>query len=289
MAVLAKQLPAWKLKQIDELADRMLKAKTVAVVDVKGLPGKQFHKLRAKLRKDMNIQVIRKTVIKYALDKVKGQKRNIDELKQQLGEMPAVVLSDEGPFQLSKLFMENKAPAFAKAGDIAPEDISVSEGPTPFTPGPMISELSSIGLKVKVDAGKIVVMQKSTIAKAGQPIKSEVADILVKLGVQPMEVGLDLSGAWEKEFIFKKDILQFDVAEYLGNIASAASMAFNLSVGLPYPIKENISILVSKVFNEAKTLALERSIFVDALMPQLMAKASAQASELDSYVTEHKG
>ena len=289
MAILTKKIPEWKTKAIDDLADKMFKANTVAVVDIKGLPGKQFHNLRSKLRKEMNITVIRKTVIEHALDSISGKKQNIEQLKQKLGEMPAVILSEKSPFSLSKLFMENKAPAFAKAGDIAPEDISVDEGPTPFTPGPMISELSSIGLKVKVDAGKIVVMQKSTIANAGQPIKPEVAEILVKLGVQPMEVGLDLNGAWEKEFIFSKDVLRFDVAEYLGNLSMAVNQAFNISVELAYPTKENIAQLVSKVFRQAKALALERDIFADAIVPQLIAKAEAQASGLNSYVTEHKG
>jgi len=267
----------------------MQNASTVAVVDIKGMPGKQFHNLRAKLRKDVTIKVIRKTIILHALEQIKAHKHNIDQLKDKLGSMPTIILSKEGPFQISKLFMENKAPTFAKAGDIAPRNIEIDEGPTPFTPGPMISELSAIGLKVKVDSGKIVVMQKSIVAKEGMPIKQEVADILVKLGIQPMEVGLDLNGAWENSFIFNADILHFDVPQYLANLSAAANMAFNLSIGLPYPLKENISILISKAHNDAKALALGKEILADAVLPMLMAKAEAQAAGLNNYITEHKG
>ena len=62
MAVLTKQIPEWKTKQIDETANMIKNAHTVAVVDIKGLPGRQFHNLRAKLRKDMNI-LVRKKII----------------------------------------------------------------------------------------------------------------------------------------------------------------------------------------------------------------------------------
>ncbi|MDD5181815.1 MAG: 50S ribosomal protein L10 [Candidatus Nanoarchaeia archaeon] len=289
MAIRTKKLPEWKSRQVEQLAHDMQNAATVAVVDIKGMPGKQFHNLRAKLRKDVDIKVIRKTIILHALDKLTTHKKNIEQLKEKLGSMPAVILSKEGPFQISKLFMENKAPTFAKAGDIAPRNIEIDEGPTPFTPGPMISELSGIGLKVKVDSGKIVVMQKSVVAKEGMPIKQEVADILVKLGIQPMEVGLDLNGAWENSFVFNADILHFDAKQYLANLSAAANMAFSLSVGLPYPTKENISILVSKAHNDAKALALGKEILADAVLPMLMAKAEAQAAGLNNYITEHKG
>jgi large subunit ribosomal protein L10 len=289
MAIRAAKIPEWKLKQIDETSADILKAHTVAVVDIKGMPGKQFHKLRSKLRKDMSIKVMKKVVLERALEKVKEQRKDIQMLNDHLGAMPALILSQKSPFQLSKLLMDNKAPTFARAGDIAPENIEVDEGPTPFAPGPMIAELSGVGLKVKVDAGKIVVMKKSMIAKAGEPINQKVADILVKLGVQPMKIGLALAGAWENNFVFKQDVLQFDPQLYLDNLKAAASQAFRLTIGLPYPTKDNISVIVAKLFNEAKTLAMERNIFADAVMPQLMAKATAQASELNDYIETKKG
>ena len=288
MAILAKQLPKWKTEQVEDIAGRIKNAKTVALVDIKGMPGKQFHELRSKLREKFNLQVIRKTILKFAIEKAKSEKKNLEELEENLGEMPAIIMSDADPFKISKLLSDNKAPSFAKAGDIAPSDIVIDEGPTPFAPGPMISELSRLGLKVKVEAGKIAVQQKSTLVKAGDPISADIASLLVKLSVQPMEVGLELESAWEQGFVFKKDLLRFDVGEYMGNLAEAASMAFMLSIGAAYPTSDNISILVSKAYNEAKVLALEKDIFVDALVPQLLVKASAQASELSGYVDNYK-
>ncbi|MCD6371583.1 MAG: 50S ribosomal protein L10 [Candidatus Aenigmarchaeota archaeon] len=289
MTILTKEIPKWKIEQINQLAEKLKGAPTIAIVNIKGMPAKEFHVLRDKLRGNVDIKVYKKTIIKFALDRVKNELRDIDKLKENLGEMPALIFSNLTPFKIAKLLAENKAPTFAKAGDIAPRDIVIEAGPTPFTPGPMVSELGKLGLKVKVEGGKIVIQQPTTIVKEGEEISAPVAELLMKLGIQPMEIGLELESAWEDGFVYNKEILRFDVNEYLGRLSNAASRAFILSIGLAYPTKENISILISKAYNEAKVLALEKGIFVDALVPQLLAKAKAEAESLDVYVKEKEG
>ena len=284
MAILTSKLPEWKTKKVNELADAMKSSTTIALIDMKGLPAQEVHGLRSKLRDRMHIEVIKKSVLLFALEKIKQDINGIDKLSEKIGAMPALVLSSLNPFKMSMLFMSNKAPAAAKAGDIAPEDITISAGPTPFAPGPMLADLKSKGLKVKVEAGKIVVQEDSILVHKGKEINADVADLLVKLGIKPMEVGFELSGAFDGKEVFGKDVLLFDANAYMNDLAVAASDAFKLSIGLPYPTKDNISILVAKAYNEAKTIAKEKDIFVDVLAGEMLAKASAQAGELNTFV-----
>ena len=284
MALLTKKLPEWKERQIKEFAEKIKSAKTIGLVDIKGMPASQLHQIRSKLRDSIGIHVVKKTIIKFAMEHVKHSKKNMAEIEAKIPEMPALIISDLDPFKMSKLFIENKAPAFAKPGQLAPEDIAIQEGPTPFTPGPMIAELGAIGIKVKVDAGKLVVQQRTVVAKKGEPIKPAVADLLVKLNIQPMEVRLSLAGAWSEEKVYGADVLNFNLEELMAELNKAASDTFMLSLGLPYPTKENISILVSKTYREAKSLAIERGIIVKELMGELLAKAIAQANALESII-----
>ena len=284
MAILTSKLPDWKTKKVNELAEAMKSSKTVGLIDIKSLPAQEIHGLRSKLRDKMSIEVIKKSVLLFAIEKIKNEVQGIDTLSEKIGAMPALVLSSLDPFRMSMLFMSNKAAASAKAGDIAPEDITISAGPTPFAPGPMLADLKSKGLKVKVEAGKIVVQEDSVLVHKGKEISADVADLLVKLGIKPMEVGFELSGAFDGKDVFGKDVLLFDAKAFMNDLSTAASDAFKLSIGLPYPTKENISLLVGKAYNEAKTLAKERDIFVDVLAGELLAKASAQAGELNTFV-----
>ena len=84
MAILTNKIPDWKTEQINDTAERMKKAHTIAIVDLKGLPAKQFHRLRTKLRSKMDIIVRKKVIIKFALDKMMSEKKNIDQLKKDL-------------------------------------------------------------------------------------------------------------------------------------------------------------------------------------------------------------
>jgi len=286
MTLLTKKIPEWKQKEINDIYNKLINYKTVGLVDIKGLPAQQFHELRKKLREKMEIIVVRKVILKYAFELAKSKMPNIEQLYSKIGEMPALILSNENPFKISKAFSENMAPTFAKPGQLAPEDIEIQEGPTPFTPGPMIAELQALGLKTKVEGGKLVVIKKTTITKKGMPISQGVADLLVKLDIKPMLVGFNFTGAWEDKFIYDKDVLKFNIKDYMDNLAIAASNAFMLSLGLPYPTKENINILISKAYKEAKILGLDKNIISKEILPELMYKAQAQASALNSLVKQ---
>ncbi len=288
MTVLTREIPKWKTKKLDSVIEKMKSNKTVGIIDIVEIPAKELHKIRCKLRDQMDFEIVKKTILELALEKCKDDLKNIEKLKDNLGVMPSLLVSDLNPFELSQLFRKNRTPASAKPGQISPKDIVIEAGPTPFAPGPMLSELKSKGLKVKVEAGKIAITKDSVLVKEGEEIDEDTADLLTKFKIKPMEVGLEFASAWEDGCIFNKEVLQFNPEEYIENLKVAASRAFMLSVGLPYPTKENIVLLVSKAFNEAKTLAKEKDIFVDVLAGDMLAKADAQAKELNKYALENK-
>src|SRR3989338_2085586 len=111
--------------------------------------------------------------------------------------MPALLLKKENPFSLYKILKKSKSSASAKAGQIAPRDIIVPAGPTPFTPGPVISEFAALGIKAGVEGGKVAVKQDTTACKEGKPINAPLASMLARLGIEPMEIGLNLVAVFE--------------------------------------------------------------------------------------------
>ena len=59
----------------------------------------------------------------------------------------------------------------ARGGEIAPEDILVKKGETPFKPGPIVSEFQRAGLPAAIEKGKII---RKHLAK-GSKLKVKVA------------------------------------------------------------------------------------------------------------------
>jgi len=153
--------------------------------------------MREKLRGKVDIFMTKKRLMKIAFDQAKKDKNGIENLGDYFKGMPALVFTRDNPFTLFKILKENKSNAPAKGGQTAPHDIEVKAGGTSFAPGPIIGELGAFGIKTGVEGGKIAIKADKVVCKEGEVISSALAGILTRLGVNPMEVGLDLVGIYE--------------------------------------------------------------------------------------------
>ncbi len=89
-----------------------------------------------------------------------------------------------------------------KAGDIAPEDIAVKAGETPFKPGPIVGELQKVGIPAGIEGGKIVIKKDKVLVEKGRRSPEELSKVLPQLEILPMTVGLDLRAAFEDGVLY---------------------------------------------------------------------------------------
>jgi large subunit ribosomal protein L10 len=106
--------------------------------------------------------------------------------------------------------------------------------------------------------------------------------MLVRLGIEPMEVGLDLVAVYEAGTIYPKTVLDIDEVKFMSNLATAASWAFNLAIEATYVSKDTSEPLLQKAFREAKAVALEGGVLEPELMGDLLAKAEREAQSVQS-------
>lgn len=269
-----------KKKIVKEMTDLAKKYSILALVNMENLPAPQLQTMRSELRGKIEIYMTKKRLMKIALESLKDEKKGIEIIAQHFQGMPALIFTNENPFKLSKMLQKSKASAPAKPGQIAPDDIVVKKGPTPFAPGPVISELSSIGLKVGVEGGKVAVKEDTVVAKKGEKIKPKVAEILTRLDIKPMEVGLGLVAAYEDGLIYTKDVLEVDEQAFNDKINLAALQAFNLAFNVTYITKDNAVPLISKAFNDAKALGVAQKIFDKGIVEDLLSKAEMEMLSL---------
>src|SRR3989338_3668916 len=218
-----------KQQLVKELTKDIQRSQIVAVVNFERLPAQQLQVMRSTLmNKGVTMRMARKNLLCLALHDSKRQ--NIEQLESKVKGMPALLFTNENPFTLYALIQKNKSEAPAKAGQISPRDIVVKAGPTSFAPGPIISELAAVGIKTKVNAGKLEIIQDTTVAKEGAVISPKLAETLKRLDIKPMEVGLNLVAVWEDGLVFDAKQLHIDEKEYAQNITQVATWAMNLAV-----------------------------------------------------------
>lgn len=268
-----------KKKFVQQLVKDIDSSPLVGLVNMQNLPAPQLQTMRTTLRKkSVTIVMARKKLLQLALQQ--STKKNVLQLVEKIKGMPALLFSKENPFTLYSIIQKNKSEAPAKAGQTAPKEVIVKAGPTNFAPGPIISELAAVGIKTKVEQGKLAILQDTVLVKEGDVISSKVAETLKRLDIRPMEIGLDLVAVWENGFIFTSKQLHIDEAEYAQNFTKAAQEAFNLAIEIAYCTHDTTELLLQKAFREAKALALEQDILTDLTAGDVLAKAERQALSL---------
>src|SRR3989344_1388036 len=246
-------VPEYKKKIVDELVKKMKNSKTVLIASTKGLPSGQFQEIKKKLRDKAEIMVAKKSLVLRAIGKV--EKGALQNLKEQVGADIALFFSNLDAFELSGLLSESKSPAKAKSGDISPEDIIVEAGPTELVPGPAISELSAVGLKVIVEKGKLAIKDSATIVKAGQVIKENVASVMAKLNISPMNVGFEPLAAYDSVSDKVYVGIKVDKKGTLESLHDSIKRGLGFAINVKYPTAETVKFYIYKAVGEEKALS----------------------------------
>lgn len=265
-----------KKKLVQQLVSEIRESPIVGVLNLENLPGEQLQKMRSLLRQNkILIMMARKRLLNRALHE--AQKSNVSNLAGKIKGSPALIFSQDNPFKLYATLQKNKSEASAKPGQIAPKDIIVKAGPTNFAPGPIISELAAVGIKTKVEAGKLSVIVDTTIVQEGEIISPKVSETMKRLDIKPMEIGLNLVAVWENGLIFDATQLHIDEAAFARQITEAAQMAMNLAVECAYPTTETTELLLQKAFREAKSVALEGAVMTPEMIEEIIVRSEQQA------------
>ncbi len=259
-----------KSQAVDEIKKLIDSYSVVGVLNMHKMPAKQLFDIRNALIGEAKIRMAKSSLIKRAFEG--SNKKGLKDLGRNLTGEVALIFTNENPFKLYNFLEKNKQPAAAKPGDITPVDIVIPAGPTQFAAGPVISEFQKAKVKTTVENGKISVKEDTTIAKAGTQLTKESTEFIMKFGIEPMKIGLDLVAMLDDGIVFGKDVMGVPAGEYLNNMIVGHQTALNLSVNIGYANKESVKIMIVSAFRNAKYIAIERDIYEKDVIGDVMAK-----------------
>ncbi len=264
----------WKKEEVAKIEELINSHDVVALVNLKDIPARQLQIMRSSLRENAILRMSRKNFMRIALEN--SDSDGVEGLIDYLDGQPAMVFTEMNPFKLFKILEDSKTEAPAKAGSISPADIVVPAGDTSFPPGPILGELQQVGIPAKIDKGKIVITDDAVIVNEGDEISRDVADILAKLDINPMEVGIDLLAVCEGDTIYTSDVLAIDEEETLESITSAYQSAINLAVNANIVNSTTAPMIIQNAARDALNLALNANILTSETADQILSKAYSQ-------------
>ena len=281
MALYTHHLPAWKKDEVAEIKKNAKAYTLIGLVDMYGIPAQQVQQIRRNLRGKAVIKVTRNTLIKHAFEDMGA---DVKGLSKYISGHSAIIFTNDNPFKLFKQLEKTKTKMAAKPGEKAPEDIVIEKGPTNFKPGPIVGELQQAGIPAAIEGGKVKIRETKTVVKKGGVISPKLAEVLAKLDIKPMDVGLILQVAFYENSIFEPSVLAVDETAILEQIQLAGIQAFDLSVNAMIPTKETMAPILTKAVGEARGLAIEAAIYEKDVVDAIIGKAYRQAQALNGLV-----
>ena len=276
----------WKREVVSELVGKLESYPVVGVLDISDMPAPQFQHMRQKLRDQAEIIVSKNTLLKISIELAAERTApGLKGLVEHFRGPAALILARVNPLKLNKILRESRVSAPAKPGSRSPTDILIPAGETEFAPGPMVGELQRVGIKARIQAGKVVILEDSLIVKEGEVISKEVADMLSKLGIMPLELGLKMRAAYEGGVLFWGEVLEFDETKIVEHLRLACVSAVNLAINASYPTSMTIGVMVASAVNASRNLALNACLPLPEVVPALLARAHAEMLALASVAT----
>ena len=274
----------WKVDRVGELTELLSSDGIIGIVDVAGVPAQAMLEMRSTLRTGMTLTMAKKSLFRRAWNEA-GLPEEQLETMFETAQQPMIVHSKS--LNISQLFQQldqTRTGRPAKAGDIAPEDIVVEQGPTEFAPGPIVGELSAVGIPAKIEKGKVNIIKTVTAVKAGEVIDGDLGLMLDKLDIKPIEIGIILCGVIVDGVVMPPDVLSIDTNALLAQaVANALAVAINAGISN----SGTIPLFIANA--NAHALALAGQLDSSALDDELVAALEATPTVTEAAPTTDAG
>ena len=279
-----RKIPEWKIREVENLKELISKHKVIGIADLTGLPSAQLQQIRKKLRGKAILKVSKNTLMRIAL--TQSKLKNVDEFIKYLQASNIFIFTNMNPFELHMILEKYKMSAPAKPGDIAPKEIVIPAGNTGIPPGPILSIFGKLRIPTKIQEGTIWVSKDTVVARPGDVISADLASILQKLGIEPIEVGIRLKVVYDNGLIIPAEKLAINLDEYKNQIMEAHLNALKVALEAVIPEPEVLKLAIAKAHMNALALAVEASYITSETLPHILAKAQAMAQALANILAQ---
>ncbi len=270
-----------KIGEVEDIAQLVNQHKIVGIANLQKVRAAQLQAFKKNLAGKVYMRVMKNSLMKRAIENCKD-KPDLQKLEEHLKGSNVFLFTDLNPFNLVLILEKGKVKTTAKSGDIAAFDVVIPSGNTGQPPGPIISQLNSVGLPTRIESGSVWINKDTLVVRKGEAIDERLASVLSKLGIKPVESGLAMSVVYDDGLVITQEQLRVDVDGTKQSVGTAQANAFALSLSIAYPTTENMAALLQIAHREACALSINSASPTSETIEDLIRKAHMEMLSLSS-------
>lgn len=236
---MAPKNPAKLVKKnafLDKLKTLLKEYPKILIIEANHVGSRQMQQIRIALRGSAEILMGKNTMVRKALAQFVEENvdANVEALLKCVRGNIGFIFCKGDVDSVRKVIDANKVPACAKAGVVAPLNVTIPAGPTGLDPT-QTSFFQALNIATKVIKAQIEIVSDVHLIKAGQKVQLSEQVLLAKLNVRPFQYGMKILSVYEDGEVFDAGVLDitndFIVSRLLAGIRNVA--AFSREAGLP--------------------------------------------------------
>jgi large subunit ribosomal protein L10 len=282
----SQQVLQEKSTEVDAIKDILKEYKSVGIANLQKVRASQLQGLKKSMAGKVYLRVLKNTLVKLAIEEL--DQKELKKLEEYLEGSNVFLFTDLNPFKLALMLERGKIKTTAKSGDIAAFDVVIPAGNTGQPPGPVISQLNSVGLPTRIESGSVWVSKDTLVVRRGEPINERLAGVLSKLGIKAVELGISMRAVFDNGIMIGGDQLHIDVDASRKSLEASNQAAFALALSISYPTKDTIKPLLQTAHQKAVALAVSAAVPTKDTIGDLIRKANAEMTSLSGATEKAK-
>merc|ERR1719305_605880 len=224
----------WKSNYFTKLVQLLDEYPKCFMVEADNVGSKQMQQIRMSLRGHAVVLMGKNTMMRKAIRGHLGQNPKLEQLLPHIVGNVGFVFTKEELIDVRDMLLENKVKAPARAGAIAPLDVTVPAQNTGLGPE-KTSFFQALNIPTKITKGTIEIVADVKLIKTGDKVGMSDSTLLNMLGISPFTYGLIIKKVYDSGTVFDPAILDITdddlKARFMLGVRNIA--AVSLKIGYP--------------------------------------------------------
>jgi large subunit ribosomal protein LP0 len=249
----------WKAKYTMRLTQYLDEYPKVFVVGADNVGSRQMQKIRLSLRGHAVLMMGKNTMMRKTIRGQTSKNANLEKLLPHVYENIGFVFTKEDLSSIRDKLLENKVAAPARAGAIAPVDVTIPAQVTSLGPE-KTSFFQALQIPTKITRGTIEIINDVNLIKVGDKVGPSEATLLNMLGISPFSYGLIIRQVYDSGSCFEPTILDIKPADLRAKFSQGVQRLAAFSLGINYPNQASAPHLILGGFKRLLALAADTDV-----------------------------
>jgi large subunit ribosomal protein LP0 len=239
--------------------DRFLNEyKQILICGIDNVGSSQMQKIRLALRGKAALLNGKNTIMRKVIRQhiQNGQHPELEPLLGFIKGNVGLVFTNHQLNDIRKLVIENKVPAAAKSGTLAPVDVFIPPGPTGLDPG-QTAFFQALNISTKIARGSIEIINEVHLIKKNDKVTSSHVSLLSKLNILPFFYGVTVQHVYEGGAVYPADVLDLTPEDVGAKFFAGVRKIAALSLAIGYPTIASLPTILGGGFRKLLAISFE--------------------------------